>query len=115
MHKGENCIWYKLIKNSKEFVNQFVEEEDIVELTRYLYKDVNPFYLVIYKWAQGTNQVFNLPRHVNSTNPNSSVYYKKYPSLTNHVDKLLQDGLGTDQVYNELIKKDTKTVSENYL
>ena len=34
-HKGENGQWYVLFKESKDYVRQAVDEEDIVEMQRY--------------------------------------------------------------------------------
>ena len=87
-HKGENGQWYVLFKESKDYVRQAVDEEDIVEMQRYyriskcnpsfpstfvtvrryLENDAEPYYLVIYKWQGEEIQNFVMPRHVNSSN-----------------------------------------------
>ena len=105
-HKGENDQWYVLFKESKDYVRQAVDEEDIAEMQiynrtskcnpsfsrtfvtirRYLKKDVEPYYLVIYKWQGEESQNFVVPRHENATNPHYGSYYRKDKLLKNKVD-----------------------------
>ena len=105
-HKGENGQWYVLFKESKHYVRQALDKEDIIEMQRYyriskcnpsfsrtfvtirryLKKDVEPYYLVIYKWQGEESQNFVVPRHENATNPHYGSYYRKDKLLKNKVD-----------------------------
>ena len=79
---------------------------------KYLKKDVEPFYLVIYKRSGGADQNFILPRHENSSKPSSGSYFKTDPSVAEKLDTFLNDGKSTDQVYAKLSKENTRTVSD---
>ena len=114
-------------------MRQSVSEEDVVELTRryhvsknnkgfsrtiatvrrYLRKDVEPFYLMIYKWAAGSDKAFTTPRHGNSQEVSAGPYFAKDPSLMEKVYELLQSNASTDAIYNQLTKDTVKTVGEN--
>ena len=131
-HLGNNCDCYVRAKESKDYAKEFISEKDIVELTRYycvskhnksfsrtfatvqkyLKKNVEPFYLVLYKWSEGADQNFILPRHGNSSKPSSGSYVKTDPSVAKKVNALLNDGKFTDQVYAKLSKENTLTFSE---
>ena len=78
----------------------------------YAEKEPRPFYVVTYKWADGADQRFDLPRHGNATKPTSGEYYRKDTSLFSKVDNLIGKGLSTDQVYNSIARAGASTVSE---
>ena len=131
-HKDENGEWYVNIRTSKGYKRQNVPEDEIYELRReyhtsthnpdfsrsittvkaYTEKEPRPFYVVMYKWADGVEQHFKLPRHGNATKPTSSQYYRKDPSLFAKVDNMLEKGLSTEQVYNSIARKGAGTVSK---
>ena len=132
-HKGENGQWYVLFKESKDYVRQAVDEEDIIEMQRcyriskcnpsfsrkfvtvrrYLKKDVEPYYLEVYKWQDEGSQNFVMPRHGNATNPHCGSYCQKDKLFKNKVDELVHSGKSTEQIYSELKNVITNTVSEN--
>ena len=105
VYLGNNCDWYLRAKEWKDYVKKFVSEKDIVELTRYyrvskhskwfswtfatvrkyLKKDVEHFYLVIYKWSGGADENFILPRHGNSSKPSSGSYFNTDLSVAKKV------------------------------
>ena len=97
-HKDENGVWYINIRSSKGY------RKEIKAIT------TGPFYVVMYKWADGADQCFNLPRHRNATKPTSSQYYRKYPSLFTKGDNMIEKGLSTEQVYNSIARKGAGTV-----
>ena len=131
-HKDQNGVWYVNIRDSKGYKRQYVPEDEIYELRReyhtskhnpnfsrsittvkaYAEKEPRPFYVVMYKWADGVEQDFKLPRHGNATKPTSSQYYRKDHSLFAKVDNLLEKGLSTEQVYNSIARNGASTVSE---
>ena len=84
----------------------------ITTIKGYAEKEPRPFYVVTYKWADGADQRFDLPRHGNATKPTSGQYYRKDPSLFSKVDNLIGKGLSTDQVYNSTARAGASTVSE---
>ena len=131
-HKNENGAWYVNIKSSKAYNKVYVPENEIYELSRQYHMSKNnpyfsrtvatvkcvmekackPFYLIIYKWAGGADQVFLHPRHGNACKPTSGSYFRKDPSLLAEVDNLLESGMSTDQVYCTVAKREAFTVSE---
>ena len=98
---------YHVSKNNKGF------SRTIATVRRYLRKDVEPFYLMIYKWAAGSDKAFTTPRHGNSQEVSAGPYFAKDPSLMEKVYELLQSNPRTDAIYNQLTKDTVKTVSEN--
>ena len=129
---GDKCDWYVRAKEGKDYVKEFLSKKETVELTKYyrvskqnklfsrtfttvqkyLKKDVETFYLVIYKWSGGADENFILPCHGNSSKPSSSSYFKTKPFVVKKVDDLLNDRKSTDQVYTKLSKENTCTISE---
>ena len=125
---GNKCDWYVRAKEGKDYVKEFASKKETVKLTilyrvskqnklfsrtfitvqKYLKKEVEPFYLVIYKWSGGADQNFILPCHGNSSKPSSGSYFKTKP----FVDDLLNDRKSTDPVYAKLSKESTCTISE---
>ena len=123
-HKDGNGVWYVNIKDPKGYRKEIVPANEIYELKReyhtsksnpkfsraittikgYAEKELRPFYVVTYKWADGADQRFDLPRHRNATKPTSGQYYRKDPSLFSKVDNLIGKGLSTDQVYNSIAR-----------
>lgn len=89
--KMVNGTMYVNIRTSKGYKRQNVPEDEIYELRReyhtskhntdfsrsittvkaYTEKEPRPFYVVMYKWADGVEQHFKLPRHGNATKPTS--------------------------------------------
>lgn len=130
-HKNENGVWYVNERCGNSYNRKNIPETEVYELTRHYHyskhnptftrtiatirgasqKEVNPYFLVIYKWS-GPERNFKMPRHGNASKPQSSGYYRKDPSLIHTVDKQLATGMSTDQVYNNLSKVETKTLSE---
>lgn len=131
-HKDGNGVWYVNIRDSKGYRKEIVPANEIYEFKReyhtsksnpkfsraittikgYAEKEPRPFYVVTYKWANGADQCFDLPRHGNATKPTSGQYYRKDPSLFWKVDNLIGKGLSTDQVYNSIARAGASTVSE---
>ena len=72
-------------------------------------QEINPFYMIIYKWSTAKKGPFIVPRHGYASKPQASQYYRKDPSLSHEVDKQFPSGLSTDQVYNNLRKLRPKT------
>ena len=66
----------------------------------------------MYKWADGVEQDFKLPRHGNATKPTSSQYYRKDPSLFAKADNMLKKGLSMKQVYNSIARNGAGMVGE---
>ena len=131
-HKKENNVWYINVRNSRSYSKVLVSEKEIYQLKREYCisknnprfsrtivtvksikeKEVNPFYLVIYKWSGEGPYEFNVPRHGNATRPTSSQYYKKDPILLEEVDNMVKSGLSTEQIYSSAARKEPVTVSE---
>lgn len=127
-----NGVWYVNIRDSKNYRKEIVPANEIYELKReyhtsksnpkfsraittikgYAEKEPRPFYVVTYKWADGVDQRFDLPRHGNATKPTSRQYYRKDPTLFLKVDNLIGKGLSTDQVYDSIARAGASTVSE---
>ena len=70
------------------------------------------FSFVTYKWADGADHCFDLPRDGTAIKPTSGQYYRKDPSLFSKVDNLISKGLSTDQVHNSIARAGASTVSE---
>lgn len=71
-------------------------------------------YLVIYRWA-GEHlgpEDFVLSRHGNTTRSTTNLYYRKDTKLLKEIDDMLQKGMSTDRVYNNIAKKKEQTMSE---
>lgn len=123
---------YKTLKVTGKLRKKIVPANEIYELKReyhtsksnpkfsraittikgYAEKEPRPFYVVTYKWADGVDQRFDLPRHGNATKPTSRQYYRKDPTLFLKVDNLIGKGLSTDQVYDSIARAGASTVSE---
>ena len=56
---------------------------------RYLKKDIEPYYLVIYKCQGEESQNFVMSRHENASSPHCGSYYRKDKLLENKVDELI--------------------------
>lgn len=131
-HKDGNGVWYVNVRDSRGYRKEIVPPNQIFELKReyhasksnpkfsraittikaYTEKKPRPFYVVTYKWADGADERFDLPRHGNATKPTSGQYYRKDPSLFSKVDSLIGKGLSTDQVYTSIASAGAGTVSE---
>lgn len=131
-HKNENGVWYVNERWHKGYKHKYVPEHEVYEMSRQYHsskhnptftrtiitircvtkQEMNPFYMVIYKWSSAKKGPFIVPRHGNACKPQASQYYRKDPSLCHEVDKQLASGLSTDQVYNNLSKARAETVSE---
>ena len=98
--------YYRISKCNPSFSRTFVT------VRRYLKKDIEPYYLVIYKWQGEESQNFVMPRHGNASNPHCGSYYRKDKLLKNKVDELIDSGKSTEQIYSELKKISSNTVSE---
>lgn len=66
----------------------------------------------MYRWAAGADKIFIHPRRGNSSKPGCSQYFRKDPNLFSEVDTMLEKCLSTEQVYNDIARKQTTTVSE---
>ena len=133
-HRGENCTWYVKVKDGKSYKRQYVNQNEVYELTR-MYKrskynpdflrtivsvraceekDPKPYYLVIYRWTkEGLGpENFVLPRHGNATRPTTSAYYRKDPKLLAEIDGFLEKGMSTDRVYSTIANRKEDTVSQ---
>ena len=130
-HKNENGAWYVNMKSSKGYNKVYVPEHEIYEVIRHYYtsknnpgfsrtiatvkaqveNDPKPFYMIIYKWADGADHDFALPRHGNASKPASGSYFRKDPSLFAEVDDMLDRRLSTDQVYCSVSKQQNSTMS----
>ena len=130
-HKNENGPWYVNMKSSKGYNKVYVPEHEIYEVTRHYYtrknnlgfsctiatvkaqveNDPKPFYMIIYKWADGANYDFVLPHHGNASKPASGSYFRKDLSLFAELDDMLNRGLSTDQVYCSPSKQQNSTMS----
>ena len=131
-HKDGNGVWYVNVRDSKNYRKEIVPANEIYELKReyhtsksnpkfswaittikgYAEKEPRPFPFVTYKWADGADHSFDLPRNGNATKPTSGQYYRKDPSLFSKVDNLIGKGLSTDQVHNSIARAGASTVSE---
>jgi len=131
VHKNENGVWYVNERFGSSYKRKSVPGDEVYELTRHYHyskhnptftrtlatvraitkKDVNPYFLVIYKWS-GPKKDFKMPRHGNASKPQASEYYRKDPSLSQMVDDQIASGLSTDKVYTNLSKLEAKTLSE---
>ena len=89
VYKNENGVFYANVKTSKGYKEEYIPKSEFYKLTRYyrtrkLYpefsrtiatvkaitdKELQPFYLVLYKWAAGESKEFFLLRHRNATKP----------------------------------------------
>ena len=98
--------YYRISKCNSSFSRAFVT------VRRYLKNDVEPYYLVVYKWQGEESQNFVMPRHENASNPHHGSYFRKDKLLKIKVDELIESGKSTEQIYSELKMVNTKTVSE---
>ena len=115
------------VRKAETYTRRYVSESEVYELVR-LYRaskhnpdfsrtiatvrvcddhEPKPHYLVMYRWAgehQGSED-FVLSRHGNATRPTTNAYYRKDPNLLQEIDDMLQKGMSTDRVYNNIAKK----------
>ena len=132
VHSNENGGWYINVRGSKGYSKVTVLENEVFELKREYHtskhnpkfsrmiatvkavaeREKRPFYLIMYKWADGQVRKFHLPQHGNATKSSSGPYFRKDPSLFTEVDNMLEKGLLTDQVYTFVSRKGAGTVSE---
>ena len=121
-HRGENSTWYVKVKDGKSYKRQYVNQNEVYELTR-MYKhskynpnvfrtivsmraceekEPKPYFVVNYRWTkEGLGpENFVLPRHGNVTRRTTSAYYRKDQQLLAEIDGFLEKGMSTDQVYS---------------
>jgi len=55
-------------------------------------KEINPFYMIIYKWSSAKTGPVIVPCHGNASKPQASQYYQKDPLLSHEVEKQLASG-----------------------
>ena len=110
--KNENGVWYVNERWHKGYKHKYVPEHEVYEMSRQYHsskhnptftrtiitircvtkQEMNPFYMVIYKWSSAKKGPFIVPRHGNACKPQASQYYRKDPSLCHEVDKQLASG-----------------------
>ena len=74
-------------------------------------REPKPWYLVLYKWADGP-KTFILQHHGNAMKPMVSAYFRKDPVVSETIDEYLDQGLSVDNIYATMSKKGRQTVSE---
>jgi hypothetical protein len=131
-HKNEDGTWYVNEKVSKEYRRRVVPESQVYELTR-LYrtsknnpdfsrltatvracneKEMKPYYLVMYRWADGKQKEFVLSRHGNATKPTTSAYYRQDPGVFTDIEDMISEGMSTERIYSTMANRNVKTVSQ---
>ena len=110
VHSDGNGGWYINVRGSKAYRKVTVSENEVFELKQEYHtskhnpkfcrmiatvkavaeREKRPFYLIMYKWADGEVHKFHLPRHGNATKSSSGPYFRKDPSLFAEVDNMLK-------------------------
>ncbi|KXJ09617.1 hypothetical protein AC249_AIPGENE23030 [Exaiptasia diaphana] len=127
----ENGTFFANVKTSKGYKRDYVPDNEVFELTRYYRasksnptftrnistvkgareKDIRPFFLVMYK-CSGEVKEFVTQRDGNAKKSTSSNYFHKDPEVFKTIDTMLEKGLSTDKIYNEMIQSSINTVSQ---